>query len=119
MAAAQGAVVPCDVDGVAAEGGRGEFQVAHVPAGSQEQQPVRDRCGGISDLHTWPEGLAAIGGPEDRLRPSRGRPLQLRVGDVDRSAATYRVPVAWLTIGVAPMNWWNEHPLMGRVNLSA
>src|SRR5215467_8690441 len=48
-----------------------------------------------------------------------GAPLQCGSVTASFSATTYRVPVVGLTIGVAPMNWLNEHPLVGCRNLAA
>ena len=48
-----------------------------------------------------------------------GKPWQCGSVTASFSATTYRVPLAWLTIGVAPMNCWNEQPLRGRRNLAA
>jgi hypothetical protein len=42
-----------------------------------------------------------------------GRPVQCGPVTASFSATTYRAPVAGLTIGVAPMNCWNEQPLGG------
>src|SRR5215475_15946507 len=48
-----------------------------------------------------------------------GAPVQWGALTAIFSAVTYRVPATLSTMGVAPMYCLNEHPVVGKVNLSA